>query len=276
MRVLYFDCFSGISGDMALSALLDLGIEKDFLIKELKKLPLEGWQIELSTVHRNGFNAKQLEVILEKSTHYHHYGHTHGHESEQEHAHRSMEDIERIINISGISNNAKLLAKKIFMRLAIAEAKVHNTTPREVHFHEVGAIDSILDIVGTAICIDRLSPDKIYASDLQDGHGFTECRHGKIPVPVPAVKEIFAEKNIPLKQIDIEGEMITPTGAAIIAELAESFGSMPKMEIIKTGYGAGKKIFPLPNVLKVVQGELGVFYSTKTRPPEVCETNSGA
>jgi uncharacterized protein (TIGR00299 family) protein len=256
MHVLYFDCFSGISGDMALSALLDLEIEKDFLIKELKKLPLEGWQIELSTVHRNGFNAKQLEVIIEESTHYHHYGHTHGQESEQEHAHRSMEDIERIINISGISNNAKLLAKKIFMRLAIAEAKVHNTTPREVHFHEVGAIDSILDIVGTAICIDMLSPDKIYASDLQDGHGFTECRHGKIPVPVPAVKEIFAEKNIPLKQIDIEGEMITPTGAAIIAELAESFGSMPEMEIIKTGYGAGKKIFPLPNVLKVVQGTL--------------------
>ena len=256
MRILYFDCSSGISGDMALSALLDLGIEKDRLVKELKKLPLDGWKIELTAVQRNGINAGHLEVILEETTHYHHYGHTHGHESEHEHARRSMEDIERIINISGISNNAKLLAKNIFMRLAIAEAKVHNTRPREVRFHEVGEVDSILDIVGTAVCIDILSPDKIYASGLQDGHGFVECRHGKIPVPVPAVAEILAEKNIPLKQIDIEGEMITPTGAAIIVELAKNFGPAPDMKITKTGYGTGKKQFPnLPNFLKIIEGK---------------------
>ncbi|GHU80902.1 hypothetical protein FACS1894145_7730 [Bacteroidia bacterium] len=257
MNILYFDCSSGISGDMALSALLDLGIEKDRLVKELKKLPLESWQIELNTVSKNGIHVKQLEVILEDPTHYHHYGHTHGHEPEHKHVRRSMEDIERIINISGISNHAKLLAKRIFMRLAIAEAKVHNTTPEEIHFHEVGAVDSILDIVGTAICMDILSPDKIYASELQDGNGFVECQHGIIPVPVPAVVEILAARNIPLKRIDIEGEMITPTGAAIIAELAESFRPMPEMEITKTGYGAGKKLYAsLPNFLKVLQGNI--------------------
>jgi len=255
-NILYFDCSSGICGDMVLSALVDLGIEKDRLITELKKLPLEGWQMEITSVFQNGVHAKHLEIILEEPTHYHHFGHTHPRESEYEHAHRSMEDIERIINISGITNNAKLLAKNIFMRLAIAEARVHNTTPEAVHFHEVGAVDSILDIVGTAICIDILSPDKIYASDLQDGHGFVECSHGTIPVPVPAVVEILRGKNIPLKQIDIEGEMITPTGAAIIAELAESFGPMPEMEVLKTGYGTGKKIFSLPNVLKITQGNI--------------------
>lgn len=256
MHVLYFDCSSGVCGDMILSALLDLGIEKDRLVNELKKLPLKGWHIELTTVSRNNIHAKHLEVIFEEPTHYHHYGHIHKNESEYEHARRSMEDIERIINISGISNNAKLLAKKIFLRLAIAEARVHNTTPEEVHFHEVGAIDSILDIVGTAICIDILSPELICASDLQDGFGFIECQHGTIPVPVPAVVEILAEKNIPLKQINIEGEMITPTGAAIIVELAESFGPAPEMEILKIGYGSGKKIFPLSNVLKITQGNI--------------------
>jgi len=256
MHTLYFDCSSGVCGDMILSALLDMGIEKDRLIRELKKLPLEGWHIELTTVSRNGIQAKHLEVILEDPTNYQHYGHIHKHESEYEHARRSMEDIERIINISGISNNAKLLAKNIFLRLAIAEAIVHNTTPEEVHFHEVGAIDSILDIVGTAICIDILSPDKIYASDLQDGYGFIECQHGTIPVPAPAVVEILAEKNIPLKQIDIEGEMITPTGAAIIVELAESFGPAPEMEILKIGYGSGQKIYPSSNVLKITQGNI--------------------
>jgi uncharacterized protein (TIGR00299 family) protein len=252
MNVLYFDCSSGICGDMVLSALIDLGIEMDRLVKELRKLPLEGWQMQLTAVSRNGIEAKHLEVTVEEPTHYHHYGHIHKRESVFDHARRSMEDIERIINLSGISNNAKLLAKNIFLRLAIAEAKVHNTTPENVHFHEIGAIDSILDIVGTAICMDILSPDKIYASNLQDGHGFIECQHGTIPVPVPAVVAILAEKNIPLKKIDIEGEMITPTGAAIIVELAEHFGRLPEMKIIKTGYGAGKKIFPLPNVLKII------------------------
>ncbi|MDR2042584.1 MAG: nickel pincer cofactor biosynthesis protein LarC, partial [Tannerella sp.] len=133
--------------------------------------------------------------------------------------------------------------------------KIHGSTPDEVHFHEVGAVDSIIDIVGTAICIDLLAPDKIFASVLHDGHGFVQCQHGTIPVPVPAVTEVLAARGAGFKQLDVEGELMTPTGAAIIAELAESFGPAPEMKIIQTGYGAGTKDFPIPNLLRIVRGE---------------------
>jgi uncharacterized protein (TIGR00299 family) protein len=166
-----------------------------------------------------------------------------------------MTDIAHIIDESDITPNAKALSKRIFMRLAEAEAKIHATTPGQVHFHEAGAVDSIIDIAGTAICIDILSPDKIYASTLHDGYGFVKCQHGTIPVPVPAVVEVLASRGVQFKQLDVEGEMMTPTGAAIIAELAESFGPMPEMIIQKTGYGAGTKDFPIPNILRIVKGE---------------------
>ncbi|MDR0507921.1 MAG: nickel pincer cofactor biosynthesis protein LarC [Dysgonamonadaceae bacterium] len=248
MKILYFNCFSGISGDMTLSALIDLGIDKDLFINELNKLGLEGWEIVFSSVFKHGIGARRIEVIVhenEDDAHHHHH----------HHHHRNMTDIIQIIDKSGITHNAKELAKRIFMRLAIAEAKTHGTIPDKVHFHEVGAVDSIIDIVGTAICIDILQPDKIMASTLHDGYGFVECQHGMIPVPVPAVTEVLSSSNIKIEQLDIEGEMITPTGAAIIAELSESFGVMPQMRIIKTGYGAGKKDFPIPNLLRIIEGE---------------------
>jgi uncharacterized protein (TIGR00299 family) protein len=182
-----------------------------------------------------------------------------------------MADIEHIINESGISDGAKDLAKRIFMRLAVAEAKVHHTTPEKVNFHEVGAVDSIIDIVGTAICIDFLSPEKIYASVLHDGYGFVHCQHGIIPVPVPAVTEVLALKGVNFKQLDIEGEMMTPTGAAIICELADSFGTMPEMQIVKTGYGAGTKHFSVPNLLRIIQGNTAVLPENDT--VTVIETN---
>jgi uncharacterized protein (TIGR00299 family) protein len=141
------------------------------------------------------------------------------------------------------------------MRLAVAEAKIHGSMPDEVHFHEVGAVDSIIDIVGAAICMDMLAPDKIFASVLHDGHGFVKCQHGTIPVPVPAVTEVLAARGVGFKQLDVEGELMTPTGAAIIAELAESFGPMPEMKITQTGYGAGTKDFSIPNLLRIVRGE---------------------
>jgi uncharacterized protein (TIGR00299 family) protein len=166
-----------------------------------------------------------------------------------------MTDIAQIIDESDITPNAKALSIRIFMRLAEAEAKIHGTTPDRVHFHEVGALDSIIDIAGTAICIDLLSPDKICASTLHDGYGFVRCQHGTIPVPVPAVIEVLARRGALFRQLDIEGEMITPTGAAIIAELSESFGPMPELIIQQTGYGAGTKDFPVPNVLRIVKGE---------------------
>jgi uncharacterized protein (TIGR00299 family) protein len=250
MKVLYFDCFSGISGDMTLSALVDLGIDAEWLVDELNKLHIDGWYILAYEEPVNGIMAKHIAVStdLPKPPHYHE---THTH-----HQHRTMADIEQIIYSSDISVGAKDLAKRIFMRLAKAEAKVHDTTPEEVHFHEVGAIDSIIDIVGTAICIDFLSPDKIYASVLHDGYGFVHCQHGLIPVPVPAVTEILASRGTTFRQMDIESEMMTPTGAAIICELAESFGTMPEMEITKIGYGTGTKCFSIPNVLRIIQGNI--------------------
>jgi len=253
MKVLYFDCFSGISGDMTLSALVDLGVDKDLLISELQKLNLPGWKIEFSEVAKHGIQAKHTEVILEEPEHSHsHFHHLLG---KHEHVHRNMTDIASLIDNSSISAKAKDLAKRIFMRLAIAEAKVHNTTPDKVHFHEVGAVDSIIDIVGSAICLDILSPDKICASVLHDGYGFTKCQHGTIPIPVPAFVEMLAAQGVNFRQLDIEGELMTPTGAAIILEVSESFGTMPEMKITKTGCGAGKKDFALPNVLRVIWGE---------------------
>jgi len=264
-KVLYFDCFSGISGDMTLAALIDLGVDKDLLIDELQKLNLPGWKIEFSEVAKNGICAKQVNVILEEPAHsiLHHLPGKHNH------IHRTMNDIASLIDNSSI--RAKDLAKRIFMRLACAEAKIHGTTPDKVHFHEVGAVDSIIDIVGAAICIDILSPDKIFASVLRDGYGFTKCQHGTIPIPVPAVTEMLAERGVNFRQLDIEGELMTPTGAAIILEVSESFGIMPEMKILKTGYGAGKKDFTIPNVLRVVQGEL--FEEETSDSITIIETN---
>jgi uncharacterized protein (TIGR00299 family) protein len=274
MKVLYFDCSAGISGDMTLAALLDLGIDKDILVGELKKLGLDGWEIVVSGVSKQGIGAKHVDVVLEKNLWEKMTGlipHPHHHHSHS-HVHRNMSDIERIIDAAGISNGAKDLAKRIFMRLAVAEAKVHGSTPEEVHFHEVGAMDSIIDIVGTAICIDILAPDRVYASVLHDGYGFVKCQHGTIPVPVPAVTEVLANRGATLKQLDIEGEMMTPTGAAIVAELAESFGPMPEMKLTKTGYGAGQKDFPIPNVLRIMLGE--TMTTTETSDTvTVIETN---
>jgi uncharacterized protein (TIGR00299 family) protein len=218
-----------------------------------------------------------VDVIVEEKAHTHHHKglhffHHHAH-AHHPHVHRTMADIARIIDESGITAGAKSLAKRIFVRLAVAEAKIHGSTPDKVHFHEVGAVDSIIDIVGTAICIDLLAPDKICASVLHDGRGFVKCQHGTIPVPVPAVTEVLAARGTAFKQLDIEGELMTPTGAAIIAELAESFGPMPEMKIIKTGYGSGTKDFPIPNLLRVVQGEPVAGKKPEQDTVTVIETN---
>jgi uncharacterized protein (TIGR00299 family) protein len=264
MKILYFDCFAGISGDMTLSAFLALGIEPGALIRELKKLPIGHWEMKISEVSRHGITATHTDVLTADEAHHHHHHH---------HAHRTMADIAGIIEESGLPPGARDLARRIFMRLALAEAKVHNTTPEKVHFHEVGAVDSIIDIVGTAICVDMLSPDKIFASVLHDGHGFTECQHGIIPVPVPAVTEILSARETSFKQLDIEGELMTPTGAAIVAELAESFGTMPGMTVKKVGYGAGTKEYALPNLLRLVWGEMLDSPALQTDTVTVIETN---
>lgn len=277
MKTLYFDCSSGISGNMTLGALLEIVGDEKYLLEELNKLNVDGYKIEISKKVKNGITGTYVDVILEHEHHHEHHHHhhehehnhnhdeehTHLHENENEHEHnhhhhehRNLEDVNKIIDESSIDEKSKELAKRIFLRVAKAESKVHNKPLEEVHFHEVGAIDSIVDIVGTAILINKINPDKIVSSIVNDGYGFIECAHGTISVPVPATSEIFAASNVKFRQIDVDTELVTPTGAAIISELAEEFINLPAMVIEKIGWGAGTKDLQMPNVLKVYYGEM--------------------
>ena len=263
MKTLYFDCSSGISGNMTLGALLEIVGDDNYLLNELKKLNVDGYRIEISNKVKNGITGKYVDVILEDDVHdhehehEHHHGHSHEHEHEHHHhAHRNLNDVKAIIDNSSIDEKSKELAKRIFLRVAKAESKVHNKPLEEVHFHEVGAIDSIVDIVGTAILINKINPDKIISSVVNDGYGFIECAHGTMAVPVPATSEIFASSNVKFRQIDVDTELVTPTGAAIIAELSEEFTTLPAMVTEKIGWGAGFKDLKIPNVLKVYYGEM--------------------
>ena len=241
MKVLYFDCSSGISGNMTLGALTEIIGDEKYLLKELKKLNIDGYKIEISKKVKNGITGTYVDVILDQK---------------QNHEHRNLYEVNKIIENSELNDEVKDLAKKIFLRVAKAESKVHNKPIEKVHFHEVGAIDSIIDIVGTAILIKKINPDKIISSIVNDGYGFIECAHGTMSVPVPATSEIFANSNVKFKQIDINTELVTPTGAAIIAELAIEFTTLPIMTTQKIGWGTGLKDLKIPNVLKVYYGEI--------------------
>ncbi len=267
MKVLYFDCSSGISGNMTLGALMELVDDPDYLQKELKKVHVDGYHLHVSKTKKNGITGTYVDVHLE-ADHHHHHDHDHDHEHEHHHHdhehhhdhhhhdHRNLFDVNKIIDEADIDLKAKELAKKIFLKVALAESKVHNETLENVHFHEVGAIDSIVDIIGTAILITKIAPDKIMSSVVNDGHGFIQCAHGMISVPVPATSEIFAASDVMFRQIDIDTELVTPTGAAIIAQLAQSFGTMPAMKVNKIGWGCGTKDLKIPNVLKVLCGTI--------------------
>ena len=255
MKVLYFDCSSGISGNMTLGALTEIIGDENYLINELKKLNVDGYEIEISKKVKNGITGTYVDVILEHE-HDHHHDHEHEHEHHHHHEHRNLNDVNKIIDESSLDDNVKDLAKKIFIRVAKAESKVHNKPLEEVHFHEVGAIDSIVDIVGTAILINKINPDKVISSIVNDGYGFIECAHGKMAVPVPATSEIFTDAGVKFRQIDIDTELVTPTGAAIIAEISDEFKVMPAMTVEKIGWGAGYKDIEIPNVLKVYLGEM--------------------
>jgi uncharacterized protein (TIGR00299 family) protein len=241
MRTLYFDCFSGISGDMTLGALLGIGLPEEKLRGELAKLGV-GFALEIFPGSRNGIAAWGVEVKPEPHGHHHH--HPHGHFGE----------IRKLIETSPLSPEVKRLSLAIFQKVAEAEAKVHNKPIAEVHFHEVGAIDSIVDIVGTAIGIDHFKPARIVSSELPMGWGFVQCQHGRLPLPAPATLEIL--KGYAVKSANVEGELVTPTGAAIIAALSSGAESFPAMKVETVGYGMGKKEFPdRPNLLRLVLGE---------------------
>ena len=260
MKTLYFDCSSGISGNMTLGALLEIVGDEKYFLDELKKLNVDGYEIQISKKVKNGITGTYVDVILEnehdhEEHHDEHHDHHEHHEHHHHHEHRNLNDVNEIIDRSSIDEKSKDLAKRIFLRVAKAESKVHNKPLEEVHFHEVGAIDSIVDIVGTAILINKINPDLILSSIVNDGYGFIECAHGVIAVPVPATSEIFASSNVKQRQIDIDTELVTPTGAAIIAELAKEFRTLPAMITKKIGWGAGYKDLKIPNVLKVYLGE---------------------
>lgn len=274
MRALYFDCASGISGNMTLGALLELVDDQSWFLGELEKLHVDGYQVEISLKTKNGITGTYVDVVLDEDASHHHEHHHHDHSHEHDHhhdhdhshehhhhhhEHRHLADVYAIIDEAEIDEAAKELARKIFLRVAEAEAKVHNMPLEEVHFHEVGAIDSIVDIIGTAILITKLEPELIYSSVVNDGYGFVECAHGMIPVPVPATSEILAKSRAISRQIGINTELVTPTGAAIIAELACSYGPMPAMDVQKIGWGCGTKDLKIPNVLKVSMGDMAGF-----------------
>lgn len=258
-NTLYLECYSGISGDMFVAAMLDLGVNKDIVLNGLASLPLEGYTIEINRVKKMAIDACDFNVILKEDNHdhdmeylhgKHHHKHTHAHV--HEHMHRNLADIVKIINDSNVSENAKHIAIHIFEIIAKAEAKSHGVAISEVHFHEVGAVDSIVDIVAAAICIDELSITNVICPKIYEGRGFVRCQHGKMPIPVPAVVNIAIENNLKLHYLDVEGELITPTGAAIISAIKTS-EQMPDSFAIKSiGVGAGKRKYEIPNILRVM------------------------
>ncbi len=236
MTILYFDCFSGIAGDMILGALIDLGVDSTVLKKELQKLPLTGYDILVKKVESNHIAATDVTVTVTENQH-----------------HRSLSDIINLLKRSTLDDTVKHLSQKIFQNLGEAEAKIHNVGVEEVHFHEVGAVDSIIDIVGSVIVIRELRVDTIYCSPLPLGHGFVSCEHGMLPLPAPATVELL--KGIPVYAVDRSQETVTPTGAAVMKTLADSFGDMPAMKIRRIGYGSGKIPSTYPSLLRVYLGE---------------------
>ncbi|MFZ5752671.1 MAG: nickel pincer cofactor biosynthesis protein LarC [Bacillota bacterium] len=247
MKALYFDCFSGISGNMVIGAFLDAGIPLECLARELQKLPLHNeYELVYQRVKKLGISAAYFDVKL---PHHHHQEHQHGH-----HQHRNLQDITEIIENSTLSPKVKGMSLEIFQRLGEAEAKVHNCALHEVHFHEVGAVDAIIDIVGTAFCFHYLGAPRVYASHLHVGNGMVKCSHGLMPVPAPATAELL--KGIPFYSGEIKGELVTPTGAAIISTLAREFGPLPPLKTESIAYGAGTWDLPIPNVLRLFVGEL--------------------
>lgn len=302
MKSLYLECKSGISGDMAVAALLDLGADKAVLQKVLDSMPLEGFKTEISRVQKSGIDVCDFNVILEHDNHDHdmaylfgdgsschehegHHHHEHGHHHEHDaqfceehchdyddeahthehhheehhhehgehhhHEHRGLAEIQKIIAGTDMTEKARQLALKIFDILAEAESKAHNKPKNEVHFHEVGAVDSIVDIVALAVCFDNLGIDNVIVPEMCEGTGTVRCQHGVLPVPVPAVSNIAAAYKLPLSFVKDRGEFITPTGAAFAAAVMTSQKLPGKFTIQKIGMGAGKRAYERPNFLRI-------------------------
>ena len=280
MKILYFDCFSGISGDMTMGALLDAGGDAEALKRDLAKLNLgDAFHLHIQKKLKNGVMSTHVDVATDhvhgdhdhehhhdhdhdehdhdhehdhEHDHDHDHEHDHDHGHTHEHVHRGLSDVTAVIEQSGLEPEVKETAKKIFRTLAEAEAKMHGTTVDEVHFHEVGAIDAIVDVCGAAILLHQLKPDRIVCSKINVGTGYVQCAHGLFPVPAPAVAEIL--RGEPYFMGPGRGELCTPTGAAIVKTMADEFGRMPVMEVESVGYGAGVREMDTLNALRVFIG----------------------
>jgi uncharacterized protein (TIGR00299 family) protein len=238
MKTLYFDCFAGASGDMILGALVAAGVDKAKLLEQLSLLKVDGFAVDFVTVEKSGLSALHARV-----------------QTAHEHKHRHLSHIKTIIQDSQLSDSVKQRAIAIFIKLAEAEARVHNEPVEHVHFHEVGALDAIVDVVGAAICFDLLEIDHFVCSPIHVGSGTVEMAHGRFPVPPPAVTELL--KGVPFYSTDLKGELLTPTGAAIITTVCNEYGPIPQMRVEQTGYGAGTREYEkFPNVLRVMIGEI--------------------
>jgi len=251
MRIAYFDCFAGISGDMALAALLDAGADAATLVAGLKTIPLPAWELHLTPVRKCGFAALAVTVTVGGEP----AGHAHAadrHPSAHHHGTR-FPDLVAAIRASELPDPVKERGIAVFTRLAEAEAKVHATALDAVHFHEVGAVDSIVDVVGTVYALHLLGVERVICSELPTGRGTIATAHGLLPVPAPATAELL--RGVPLRRADVEAELTTPTGAALATTLASEFGASPSMRLLRTGVGAGQRDLPFPNLLRVFLGE---------------------
>lgn len=305
-NILYLECNTGISGDMSVAALLDLGADEDVLMKVLDSIPAKGFEVKISRVKKAGLDCCDFAVLLDEEHENHDHdmeylygkaencghghGHIHSHEEDHEHTHdekdhehihshdgehehthheedtghshehshthhhehRGMKEIREILSACAMTERARGLAVKIFEVLAEAEAKAHGVSPEEVHFHEVGAIDSIVDIVAAAVCLDNLDITKVIVPKLCEGTGSVRCQHGVLPVPVPAVANIIEAYGLPVQFTDTQGELITPTGAAIVAAMEPSYGLPERITIQKIGMGAGKRAYERPSILRAM------------------------
>jgi len=248
MRAVYFDCPSGASGDMILGALVDVGVSLEALRAELAKLGLAGWRLSAREVRRGAFRATKVDVEVDSGAH---------------HEHRHLGDIVRILDASGLAPAVVEGATRVFRRLAEAEARVHGTSVEAVHFHEVGAVDAIVDVTGAVAALRLLGVDAVHVSALPIGGGFVDSAHGRMPIPGPGTAELL--RNFPVVDTGVQAELVTPTGAAILTTLAAGAGRMPAMTVERVGYGAGTRDFPdRPNVLRVFVGEVAGDAATET------------
>jgi uncharacterized protein (TIGR00299 family) protein len=285
MKTLYLDIFSGVAGDMFIGALIDLGVDFHALEHELKKLKVEGYHLHVARQQKSSISGVKFDVHLEdQHSHDHGHGHEHGHEHSHDHGHkhdhehhhhgehehkhehphehahshganRDFSQIKELISRSGLSPWVKEKSIAVFQRIAVAEGKIHGVPPGEVHFHEVGAVDSIVDIVGAAIGLELLGKPRVFASRVMEGTGWINCAHGRFPVPAPATLAILGEAGIGVTQCDEPHEMVTPTGAALLAEFVEKFGPMENLVAEKIGFGLGtRENKTRPNVVRAVLG----------------------